>query len=80
MKRSVQKKPRAKTTEIVATSAAGASDRRTRGRKRGDASFLAAPLPSEMPLGYATVLGEIKRRIQEERRVKLKWAKIFRGG
>jgi predicted nuclease of restriction endonuclease-like (RecB) superfamily len=67
MKKSVQKNPLAKTAGIVAASTDGTSDRRTRGRKRGDASFPVAPLPSELPVGYATVLVEIKRRIQDER-------------
>ena len=67
MKKPVQKRPLVKTAEIVVASTAGTSDRRTRGRKRDDASFPVAPLPSEMPAGYATALAEIKRRIQEER-------------
>ena len=67
MKKAVHKKPRTKTTEIVAASGAGASDRRIRGWKRDDASFPVAPLPSELPIGYTAVLGEIKRRIQDER-------------
>jgi len=67
MKKTVQKKALLKTTEILAASTAGISDRRTRGRKRNDASFPMPPLLSEMPVGYAALLGEIKRRIQEER-------------
>ena len=42
-------------------------ERKSRGRKREDASFPVAPLPSELPVGYAAALGEIKRRIQGER-------------
>ena len=67
MKKPVQKKGLLKITEIVAASTAGTPDRRTRGRNREDASFPVAPLSSEMPVGYAAVLAEIKRRIQEER-------------
>jgi len=40
----------------------------SRGRTHPDgASFPAAPLRTELPQGYAKTLGEIKRRIQEER-------------
>ena len=67
MKKPVQKKPRVETGEIVAASAADASDRRTRGRKRDDASFPVAPARAGLPDSYVAVLGEIKRRIQEER-------------
>jgi predicted nuclease of restriction endonuclease-like (RecB) superfamily len=67
MKKPIQKKLRVNTTEIVAAPTADASDRRVRGRKRAGASFPVAPLVSEMPVDYAAVLGEIKRRIQEER-------------
>jgi predicted nuclease of restriction endonuclease-like (RecB) superfamily len=67
MKKLVQKKPPAKNAEIVVAPTAGAADRRSRGRKRDDASFPVAPLPSEMPAGYTAALGEIKQRIQEER-------------
>jgi len=67
MKKPVQKKPRAKPTEIVKTSAADTSDRRTRGRKRDDASFPVAPPRMGLPDSYAAVLDEIKRRIQAER-------------
>ena len=52
------------TTEPSATSA---PDRGSRGRKRGDASFPAAPPSAELPAGYLDVLGEIKRRIQTAR-------------
>lgn len=67
MKRPVQKKALVKTEETVATPTAGSSDRRTRGRRREDASFPVAPTHRELPENYAAVLREIKRRIQEER-------------
>lgn len=67
MKKPIQKKPATKTTEIAVSSAAGAPDRRSRGRKRDDASFPVAPSRSELPSGYVDVLGEIKRRILKER-------------
>ncbi len=67
MKKLIQKKDLGKTAKIVETSTTSTSDRGIRGRKRDDASFPVAPLPSDMPAGYLTVLGEIKRRIQEER-------------
>ena len=41
--------------------------RRARGRVREGASFPVAPPLSELPIGYAEILGELKRRIQEER-------------
>src|SRR5689334_17800361 len=41
--------------------------RLVRGRVREEASFPVAQPRSELPRGYAKVLGEIKRRIQEER-------------
>ena len=42
-------------------------ERKARGRKREDASFPAAPTRVGLPENYAAFLGEIKRRIQEER-------------
>jgi predicted nuclease of restriction endonuclease-like (RecB) superfamily len=67
MKKPVRKKALLKTTEIAVTSTLGTSDRQTRGRNRNNTSFPVAPLLSEMPVGYAALLGKIKRRIQEER-------------
>ena len=67
MKKQVRKRSHLEATEIVTTPSADSSDRRTRGRKREDASFPVAPLTSELPVGYSAVLAEIKRRIQEER-------------
>ncbi len=42
-------------------------ERKSRGRKREDASFPVAPLRMGLPDSYAAVLAEIKRRIQAER-------------
>jgi len=44
-----------------------APERKSRGRKREDASFPVAPSRVGLPDSYADVLGEIKRRIQTER-------------
>jgi predicted nuclease of restriction endonuclease-like (RecB) superfamily len=44
-----------------------APERKSRGRKREDASFPVAPSRVGLPDSYANVLGEIKRRIQTER-------------
>jgi predicted nuclease of restriction endonuclease-like (RecB) superfamily len=49
------------------TPSVGAVERKSRGRRRGDASFPAAPARADLPEGYAVVLGEIKRRIGAER-------------
>ena len=42
-------------------------ERKSRGRKREDASFPAAPTRMGLPENYEAVLGEINRRIQKER-------------
>ena len=44
-----------------------APERKSRGRKREDASFPVATPPMGLPDSYAAVLDEIKRRIQAER-------------
>jgi predicted nuclease of restriction endonuclease-like (RecB) superfamily len=49
------------------TPLATGSERKSRGRKRDDASFPATPPRLKLPSGYADVLGEIKSRIREER-------------
>jgi predicted nuclease of restriction endonuclease-like (RecB) superfamily len=67
MKKPVQRKPLAKTADIVATSTAGALDRGTRGRKRDGASFPVPPTHRGLPAGYGDLLGEIKQRIGTER-------------
>lgn len=58
------KKP---VTKSASRKASTASERGSRGRKRDDASFPAAPLGAELPAGYLDVLGEIKLRIQTAR-------------
>ncbi len=59
------KKKLAKTPAVRSRSAAA---RVSRGRTHpGGASFPVAPPRSELPRGYAKTLGEIKRRIQQER-------------
>ena len=52
---------------IQKTAATNAPERRSRGRKREDASFPVAPPRMGLPDSYAAVLDEIKRRIQAER-------------
>ena len=49
------------------TALATASERPSRGRKREGASFPVAPARAGLPDSYAAVLGEIKKRIQNER-------------
>ena len=49
------------------TAPAGIPDRKSRGRKREDASFPVASPHLGLPGSYVEVLGEIKRRIQSER-------------
>lgn len=49
------------------SSVASTEDRKSRGRKHGDASFPVAPARGGLPDGYAAVLTEIKQRIQAER-------------
>ena len=56
MKKPARKKP-----------TASASERKSRGRKRDDASFPVAPDRGGMPESYAAVLEEIKQRIRTER-------------
>lgn len=49
-------------------SAANSSlERKSRGRRREDASFPVPPVTGELPEGYAAILGEIKERIRAER-------------
>lgn len=54
-----------KPKKVAAT--ATASERRSRGLKRADASFPVPPGHDGLPDSYADVLGNIKRRIQTER-------------
>lgn len=52
---------------IQKTATTNPPERKSRGRKREDASFPVAPTLVGLPDSYADVLGEIKRRIQAER-------------
>ena len=52
---------------IRKTAATNPPERKSRGRKREDASFPVAPPRMGLPESYAAVLAEIKRRIQAER-------------
>ena len=52
---------------VQKTAAANVPQWKSRGKKREDASFPVAPAHVELPGSYAAVLGEIKRRIQDER-------------
>lgn len=45
----------------------GASERKSRGRKRGGTSFPATIASSELPDGYFVALGKIKHHIQAAR-------------
>jgi predicted nuclease of restriction endonuclease-like (RecB) superfamily len=57
-----------KSAKPLAVRSRGAPERVSRGRIHpGEASFPAAPPRADLPRGYAKTLGEIKRRIQEER-------------
>jgi predicted nuclease of restriction endonuclease-like (RecB) superfamily len=57
-----------KLTQPVSETGARPAARVSRGRTHpGGASFPVAPPRSEMPRGYAKMLGEIKQRIQQER-------------
>lgn len=53
--------------QIRITAAATTPDRKSRGRIREDASFPVVPSREGLPVSYASVLGEIKQRIQAER-------------
>lgn len=52
---------------IKKASTASTLARKSRGRTREGSSFPVAPIRSELPDSYASVLGEIKQRIQAER-------------
>ncbi len=56
------KKPPKKPPDL-----APSSERKSRGRKRADASFPAPPTRLDLPENYAEMLDEIKHRIQTER-------------
>lgn len=65
MKKAKQKNPVSKV--VVVPSAGSVQDRKSRGRKRGDASFPVAGVHAELPGDYADVLSQIKQRIRDER-------------
>ncbi len=56
------KKPQKKPPDI-----APSTERKSRGRKRADASFPTPPTRLDLPENYAEMLKEIKHRIQTER-------------
>jgi hypothetical protein len=66
MKKTDRQKPAEKTTAMVPLSS-GSSERKSRGRRRDDASFPVAPTHQRLPNGYGDLLSEIKRRIGNER-------------
>lgn len=67
MKKTDRKKTATKAVVSAPVHTAESSDRKSRGRRREDASFPAPPSRLKMPEGYADLVGEIKRRIQTER-------------
>jgi len=66
MKKTDRKASATKTTDVVPVSVVS-SDRKSRGRRRDDASFPVPPTRRGLPTGYANLLGEIKQRIGTER-------------
>lgn len=66
MKKTDRKTSATKTTDLVPVSVVS-SDRKSRGRRRDDASFPVPPTRRGLPTGYANLLGEIKQRIGAER-------------
>jgi predicted nuclease of restriction endonuclease-like (RecB) superfamily len=67
MKNTGRKKTETKAVAPAPLHTADSLDRKSRGRRREDASFPAPPSRLDLPSGYADLLGEIKRRIQMER-------------
>ena len=64
------RKSRAKSAAQSSRKSAGpkeANVRRTRGRVRAEASFPTSPPQSELPRDYASVLADLKQRIERER-------------
>ncbi len=66
MSKTDRKIPGAKAMAVVPASV-DSSDRKSRGRRRDDASFPVPPTRRGLPTGYTDLLGEIKRRIRTER-------------
>ena len=67
MKKIDRKKTETQIDLLASVHTMESSDRKSRGRRREDASFPAPPSRLELPEGYADLVGEIKRRIQTER-------------
>ncbi len=66
MKKTDRQKPGEKTMGVVPVSF-GSSERKSRGRRRDDASFPVPPTHQGLPTGYGDLLAKIKRRIGTER-------------
>jgi predicted nuclease of restriction endonuclease-like (RecB) superfamily len=66
MKKTDRQKPAEKTTAVVPMSF-GSSERKSRGRRRDDASFPVPPTHQGLPTGYGDLLAKIKQRIGTER-------------
>jgi len=66
MKKTDRQKLGEKTMAVVPVSF-GSSERKSRGRRRDDASFPVPPTHQGLPTGYGDLLAEIKRRIGTER-------------
>ena len=66
MKKTDKQKPAEKTTAVVPMSF-GSSERKSRGRRRDDASFPVPPTHQGLPTGYGDLLAKIKQRIGTER-------------
>ena len=66
MKKTDHQKPKEKTMAVVPVSS-GSSERKSRGRRRDDASFPVPPTHQGLPTGYGDLLAKIKRRIGTER-------------
>jgi len=66
MKKTDRQKPGEETMAVVPVSF-GSSERKSRGRRREDASFPVPPTHQGLPTGYADLLAKIKRRIGTER-------------
>jgi len=66
VKKTDRQKPAEKTTAVVPMSF-GSSERKSRGRRRDDASFPVPPTHQGLPTGYGDLLAKIKQRIGTER-------------
>ena len=66
MKKTDRQKRAEKNTAVVPMSS-GSSERKSRGRRRDDASFPVPPTHQGLPTGYGDLLAKIKQRIGTER-------------